>query len=116
MYTKLQPHRSFNNVNQYLIKEILDASPEKLLLKVYDFAIAQVQRRNLEKTNKAIQELINALDFSTDATKEISMGLLRLYKFCQDKMREKDYDIVYKILSELRDSWSEAINKFKKKE
>ncbi len=116
MYAKYQTAKAFNNVNQYLIKEIIDASPEKLLLKVYDFAIVQVQRRNLEKTNKALQELINALDFSREETKEIAMGLLKLYKFCQEKMREKDYDIVYKILTELRDTWNEAINKYRKKE
>ncbi len=115
MYTKYQAAKAFNNVNQYLIKEIIDASPEKLLIKVYDFAIVQVQRHNLEKTNRAIQELINALDFSREDTREIAMGLLRLYKFCQDKMREKEYDIVHRILSELRDTWNEAINKYKLK-
>ena len=116
MYGRYSTARHFNNVNQYLVKEVIDATPEKLLLRVYDFAIAQVQRHNLEKANKAIQELINALNFESEETKEISIGLLRLYKFCQEQMRAKDYDIVYKILSELKESWVEAFNKIKAKE
>ncbi len=116
MYGRYSAARHFNNVNQYLVKEIIDAKPEKLLLKVYDFAIAQVQRHNLEKANKAIQELINALNFETEETKEISLGLLKLYKFCQEQMRAQEYDIVYKILSELKETWVEAFNKLKNKE
>jgi flagellin-specific chaperone FliS len=114
-YGRTQTRRSLANVNQYLIKEILDASPEKLILKVYDFALIQVQKRNLEKANKAIQELINGLDFSTPETSEIAIGLLKLYKFCQEKMRSKEYDIVYRILSELRDTWNEAISNYQRK-
>lgn len=116
MYGRQSAARNFHSVNQYLVKEILDATPEKLLLKVYDFAIAQVQRHNLEKANRAIQELINGLNFESEETREVSMGLLRLYKFCQDQMRAQDYDIVYKILSELKETWVEAFNKLKNRE
>ncbi len=111
MYNKYGTNNSYHNVNQYLVKEIMDASPEELLIKVYDFAIAKAKLNNLEKTNKAIQNLIDALNFSTDEVKEISNGLLSLYKFCQDKMRQKDNEIVVKILSDLRESWTEAIKK-----
>ena len=116
MYGRHTAARSVNSVNQYLVKEILDATPDKLLIKVYDFAIAQVQRHNLEKANKAIQELINALNFESEDTKEVSMGLLKLYKFCQEQMRMQQYDIVYKILSELKETWIEAFNKLKNRE
>jgi len=116
MYGRYSAARNLNNVNQYLVKEILDATPEKLLFKVYDFAIAQVQRHNLEKANKAIQELINALNFESNETKEISIGLLKLYKFCQDQMRLKEYDLVHRILSELKESWVNAFNKLKNRE
>lgn len=111
MYNRFSANRGYQNVNQYLVKEIMDASPEELLLKVYDFAIAKASQHNLEKANKAVQTLIDGLNYSGDDVKEISIGLLRLYKFCQDKMREKDYDIVVKILTELRESWIEAIKK-----
>lgn len=99
-----------NRANAYLANEILDASPEKLLLKVYDFAIAQCKNKNLEKTNKALSTLIGALRFDTKESAEISTGLIRLYEFCQDQMREKNYDIVEQILSELRDTWISAFS------
>jgi flagellar protein FliS len=100
-----------NKINPYLMNEILEASPQKLLLKVYDYAIAGVQAKNLEKTNKAISLLIEALNFEDPQAKEISITLYNLYQFCQEQMRQKNYDIVYKILSELRDTWIAIFNK-----
>lgn len=97
-------------VNQYLVKEIMEATPQQLLLKVYDFAILNTQRKNIEKTNAALQELINSLNFKDEKAREISMGLLRLYQYCQEESRKNNFDIVYKILTELRDSWKNAFN------
>lgn len=104
----LKLNNSSNRANAYLVNEILNASPQKLLLKVYDFAIAQCRNENIEKTNKAIAELINALRFDNEEANEISMGLKRLYEFCQDQMRKRNYDIVLKIMTELRETWIKA--------
>ena len=116
MYGTYTAARSQNNINRYLVNEILDAEPQKLLMKVYDFAIAKVQNHNLEKANRAIQELINALNFDHPEAKEVSMGLMKLYKFCQEQMREKQYDIVYRILTELKETWIVAFNTLKVRE
>jgi flagellar protein FliS len=105
MYNTAYTFNRGNQVNQYLVKEIMEATPQQLLIKIYDFAIVNCQKHNLEKTNKAIQELINSLRFDLDEAREISIGLLKLYQFCQEQMRQKNYDIVYKILSELRETW-----------
>lgn len=94
--------------NQYLVKEILEATPQQLILKVYDFAIVNCKKKNLVKTNRAIQELINSLRFDDENGKDISIGLLKLYQFCQDQMRKNNFDIVLRILTELRDSWIKA--------
>ncbi len=110
MYHNMAYSNRAKKVNAYLVKDVLDASPQKLLLKVYDFAIANCKRGNLEKTNKALNELINALNFEDENTKEFSTGLLALYKYCQDQMRKRNYDIVAKILTELRHSWLEAFS------
>lgn len=99
-----------NVANQYLVKEIMEATPQKLLLKVYDFAILNCQKRDLIKTNKAIQVLISSLSYETEEVKNVSIGLFKLYQYCQDKMREGNYDEVYKILTELRKSWSGIFN------
>ncbi|MFZ1289107.1 MAG: flagellar export chaperone FliS [Melioribacteraceae bacterium] len=104
----LKINNSNNRANAYLVNEILNASPQKLLLKVYDFAITQCKNENLEKTNRALAELINALRFDNTEAIEISMGLKKLYEFCQDQMRKKNYDIVLRILTELRETWIKA--------
>jgi flagellar protein FliS len=109
MYKTASSHAQ-QRINQYLVKEIMDASPQQLLIKIYDFAILNCQRHNMVKTNNAIQELINSLNFSDESAREISIGLLRLYQYCQDQMRKKEYEIVYKILAELRNTWRNAFN------
>jgi flagellar secretion chaperone FliS len=100
---------SSRRVNQYLNNEILNASPEKLIMKVYDFAIVNCQKHEMIKTNEALQVLINALNFENEAAKEISVGLFKLYRYCQDQMRKKNYDVVYKVLIELKESWELAL-------
>lgn len=109
-------HTAFSNnhsqrMNQYLVKEIMEASPKQLLIKLYDFAIVNCNKHNMVKTNNAIQELINTLNFDTEPVREISTGFLRLYLYCQDQMRLKNYDIVNTILVELRTAWVEAFRK-----
>jgi len=112
MYNPTQTRNNTNRVNQYLVKEVLEATPEQLIIKVYDFAILNCQKNNLEKTNKAIKELINFLRWDTDESKAVNTGLFRLYEFCQEQMRKKNTEIVYKILTELRETW---LNAFKMK-
>lgn len=103
-------HNQKARLNQYLLKEILEATPQQLIIKLYDFAIVNCQRQNLEKTNAALQELINALRFEGDGVAEVANGLFKLYQFCQEQMRKKNHEVVYKILTELRDTWLKAIN------
>ncbi len=101
-------------LNPYLVKEILEATPQKLIIKLYDFAILHCQKGDMIKTNKAIGELVRGLNFEDERAKEISAGLLSLYQFAQEQMRQKNYDIVLKILTELRDTWKTVFNSNKK--
>ena len=63
------------------------------------------------KANGAIQALANALNFENEDAAKISIGLLKLYKFCQEQVRSNNYDITIKVLSELRETWSDAFTK-----
>lgn len=108
MYTA-NSYAHARKVNQYLVNEVSGAKPEQLIMRVYDFAINNCQKHDMIKTNEALQVLINALNFDHPAAKEISVGLLRLYNYCQDQMRKKNYDEVYKILTDLRDTWRTAL-------
>ena len=99
-----------SNMNPYLVKDILEATPQQLVIKLYDLALISCKKEDLRKTNSAIQALTNALNFADENAAEISAGLLRLYKFCQDQMRQGNYNIVIRILSELRDGWITAFS------
>ena len=101
----LRQNYQMGGASTYLANELLEAAPEKLLLKVYDYAIANSIKCNLENTNKAINLLSSALRYDNEESQQISIGLKRLYDFCQDQMRNKNYELVTNILTELRESW-----------
>ena len=98
-------------INQYVTNEILNATPEQLIMKVFDFAILNCQKHNMLKTNDALQVLINALNFEHPEAKEISIGFFKIYRYCQEQMRKQNYDIVYKTLSSLKETWETALRK-----
>ena len=110
MYQTALSQRKQNRLNPYLVKEIMEATPQQLLIKIYDFAILNCKKHDLIKTNRAIQELINGLRFDDETTKEVALGLYKLYQFCQEQMRKQNYEIVHKILDELRETWQKAFN------
>lgn len=98
-----------NKINPYLANQILNASPEQLLIKIFDFAIINSEKKDMIKTNNAVQELIGLLRFDDESYKELSINLIRLYQYCQDQARKSNFNIVTKILTELRESWLQVI-------
>jgi flagellar protein FliS len=109
MYAATAYKQRTNRAKSYVVNNVLEATPEKLIMKIYDFAILKCKARDLEKTNAALNELIYALNYDTEEVGEISIGLLKLYKFCQEQMRKRNYDIVEKILTDLRDTWADML-------
>ena len=103
--------QQYNRANAYLTKEILEATPQKLLVKIYDYTIVHCKKGNMLKTNNGIQELINGLNFDLEEAKDITSGLLMLYQFCQDQMRKGNNDVVCEILTTLKETWISAFNK-----
>lgn len=92
--------------NNYIENEILNLSPVELILKIYDIAIVSCKRRNADKANKAIAELIASLNFDYD----IALSLFRLYHYCQYEIRQGNFDEAIEILTELRNAWATAFN------
>lgn len=120
-----------NPYNQYKQTSIETASPEKLILMLYDGAIKFINQakiymdeKNIEETNKAliktqniISELIIGLNMDTG---EIARNLYNLYDYFQRRLVEantkKDTHILDEVLGyleELRDTWAEAVTKLK---
>ncbi len=96
-------------VNPYLAKEIMEAPQEKLLLKTYDFALVHCKKGNVSKTLKALDVLMESLDLNY----EIARDLYSLYSFCREQMLDGKHEIVYEILTSLKDAWITAFNKSK---
>jgi len=96
-------------VNPYLAKEIREASQEKLLLKLYDFALVHCKKENPAKAINAVNVLMNSLDLNY----EVGQQLYSLYLFCKEQLIEGNTEIVYEILSSLKESWITAFNKEK---
>jgi flagellar secretion chaperone FliS len=99
-----------SKINPYLTNQVLQSSPEQLLIKVYDYAIVNAEKKDMIKTNTAIQELIGFLRFDDESYKGLAVNLLNLYQYCQDQARKNNFTVVSKVLSQLRESWLEAIN------
>lgn len=114
MYSSMQ-YRSGSKANPYLVNEVMESSQEKLLVKLYEFAIVNCRRHDIEKTNKALDELIFGLRFDEEELEKISSGLFQLYNYCKDQMRKRNYEIVEKILVELKETWVNALKTQKQK-
>jgi flagellin-specific chaperone FliS len=98
-------HRRAASIKSYQDNQISSMSPTQLILKVYDIAIVSVKKGDTIRAHRAIQELINSLDFEHG---DIPKGLFRLYQFCQNSLRAKDSKSVVSILVELRSTWAKA--------
>jgi len=99
-----------NKVNIYQKNEVLSSSPEKLVLFLYDQAIAGCKSDDERKASRAIAQLIDSLDFNYP---EIATGLFRLYEYSIRMIREKNFHKALPILVELRSTWAEALQKQK---
>lgn len=119
--------------NQYQHTQVNTSSPERLLLMLYDGAI-NFSRIALEKMEKGdiagkgtfigkaqaiVAELMNTLDHEVGG--DISQGLERLYIYIINEFLEaninnspRSLNNALRILTMLRDTWSEAIVIWKK--
>jgi len=95
--------------NPYIVNQLNNSTPQQLIMKVYDFAILHSQKNDMVKTNQALQVLIDSLNFSDAEANEISVGLLRLYQYCQNQMRKQNNQLVTSILTDLRNTWNDAL-------
>ncbi len=107
LYKRKSSRTNTTKRNPYLSKDIMEASQEKLLLRTYDFALLHCKKNDINKTNRAIDVLLSGLDLQFEVARE----LYSLYMFCKEEMIKGNNDIVYVILSNLKESWETAFNK-----
>ena len=123
---------SANKLNAYRVNAVGSASPENLVVMLYDGAIrflgAAIRafahedpldfnltiHTNISKTQAIIRELNHALDLDNGG--ELGTSLSTLYIYFDDRLQEaninKDKEIIEEVLERitvLRDAWSESL-------
>ena len=124
----LQPNPYQNPENpqlKYLQVAVQTASPEKLLLMLYDGVVKYVnlakvcmKAKEAEATNSFIgkaQDIINEFIVTLNMDYEISKNLYRIYDFLNWRLVQANLkkdpallDVVIEILIDLRATWNEA--------
>jgi flagellar protein FliS len=122
---------TYNAFEQYKQNTVLTATPEELTLMLYEGAIKFInigkiciQNGEIQKAHEAIiraQDIIIELISSLDMKYEISKNLKNLYDFMMNRLVDANIskssqplDEVLGLMTELRDTWKEAIKKVKK--
>ncbi len=86
-------------------QELGGLSPARLLLKLYDLAIASCDREEREQLVCTLTELTATLSFDH---REVSMPLFSIYDHCIRQGRAGRFGAVRAVLVQLRDAWSQS--------
>ena len=84
-------------------REVMVASPMRLVVMAYDLAIFACEQKDFNRATKTVSVLRDALGYEYG---EVAVGLLGLYQWCLDCIRNEDYYNATKTLIELRDAWA----------
>ena len=95
---------------RYKQNEVFTSSPEKLVLLLYDQAILGCKKQDEERASLALSELINSLNFNYA---EVATGLFKLYDYLLRNVKQSEFNHALDILTELRQTWSSAIQNLK---
>lgn len=96
-----------SRLNSYQTQAVLSASPEQLIVKLYDLGIAACHREDRYKVRAVLRELISALDMERGG--DIAGRLYALYAFCMDQAATGDLEAVADLLSGLREAWKSSV-------
>ena len=96
-----------NRFSSYQTQAIMSASPEQLIVKLYDLGISACHRDDRYKVRAVLRELISSLDM--DKGGEIAGRLYSLYAFCMDHSTSGDLETVAEILGGLREAWKTSV-------
>jgi len=94
-------------VNAYSKEQHLNLTPVQVIHRLYDYAIMGCKKGDPILAQRALNELILALDFDH---KEIATGLFRLYDYCKGCVQKQHYQQAIEILEDLRTTWAQAFH------
>jgi len=94
--------------HEYRKHEVMGASPVRLVVMVYDFAIRACEQKDFNSATKAVSVLRDALDYDYG---EVAVGLFGIFQWCLDCIRNEDYHNAVVTLRELREAWVSVENR-----
>ena len=103
---KIMMTKKTRKANPYLSQKILTASPEQLILYIYDASISACGRKNHVKAAEAIQELINSLNFKE---KKVAGTFYHMYQHILSLIHKKEFEEAQILLREIRSTWADAM-------
>jgi flagellin-specific chaperone FliS len=86
---------------------MLNLSPVEVIQKLYDTAIIGCKKNDQPLAQRALNELVTALDFEHQ---DLSLGLYRLYDYCKRNIRQGNTAEAIGVLEELRSTWAKAFD------
>lgn len=92
--------------NPYLLQKVSSASPEELIVYIYEAAIKACNQEDQRRSLEAVQELINALNFEA---KEVALKFYVIYKHVIHLINNKQYSEARDMLNDLRSTWVQAM-------
>lgn len=123
---------TYSALDQYKQNTIYTATPEELTLMLYDGCIKfmniarySIENKNIQKSHEALmraQDIIVELRTTLDTSYEISSNLISLYDFMRERLMDaninkdtKPIEEALELMTELRDTWKEAMKQVKRK-
>jgi len=86
----------------YRNQDIMGASPIRLVIMAYDVAIQACEQQEVKRACDAVTLLRDSLNLDY---RDSSEGFLRLYQWCLECIRDRDFNTAHGVLSELREAW-----------
>lgn len=115
-----------NPYGQYKQNSVMTASPQELTLMLYNGALKFIgkakifiEQKNIQKANESLiraQDIIRELNITLNMDYEVSQNLRSLYTYIIERLVDaniskdiKVLDEVGEMITELRDTWKEAM-------
>lgn len=98
----------YTNARQtYQQQSVKTASPEKLVLELYNLGIRSCKQGDRSTVRSVLVELMSSLDHERGG--EIAERLQVIYEYCLDVSATGDLTDVQEILESLRDAWRKGV-------
>ena len=96
-----------NTMDPYLKQKVLSASPQQLIVYLYDLGIASCNNKNKVKLIRVITHLKESLSFE-DKTEKISLTFQSVYDHLLFLVRNDKFEDAKNIFFEIKKTWKQA--------